>query len=91
MIDIISELQSYNVNVDVYDPWVDIFEAEREYGLKPVEEPKQGSYDAIVLAVAHEQFRELGAEGIRGFGKAGGCVLYDVKHVLPVSEVDGRL
>ena len=91
VIDIISELQSYNVNVDVYDPWVDIFEAEREYGLKPVEEPKQGSYDAIVLAVAHEQFRELGAEGIRGFGKAGGCVLYDVKHVLPVSEVDGRL
>ena len=91
VIDIISELQSYNVNVDVYDPWVDAVEAEHEYGLKPVEEPEQGVYDAIVLAVAHTQFRELGAEGIRAFGKDEGCVLYDVKHVLPVREVDGRL
>ena len=91
VIDIISELKSYNANVDVYDPWVDSVEAEHEYGLKPVEKPEQGVYDAIVLAVAHEQFRELGAEGIRAFGKAGACVLYDVKHVLPVSEVDGRL
>ena len=91
VIDIISELQSYNVNVDVYDPWVDAVEAEHEYGLKPVEEPEQGVYDAIVLAVAHTQFRELGAAGIRAFGKEEGCVLYDVKHVLPVREVDGRL
>lgn len=91
MIDIISELQNYNVTVDVYDPWVDSVEAEHEYGLKPVEEPKRGVYDAIVLAVAHQQFHELGAEGIRAFGKEAGCVLYDVKHMLPVSEVDGRL
>ncbi len=91
VVDIVSELQSYNLKVDVYDPWVDSVEAEREYGLKPVEEPEQGVYDAIVLAVAHEQFHELGAEGIRAFGKEGGCVLYDVKHVLPVREVDGRL
>ena len=91
VIDMIGELQSYNVNVDVYDPWVDPFEAEREYGLNPVQEPAHGFYDAIVLAVAHEQFHALGAEGIRAFGKPGRCVLYDVKHVLPVSEVDGRL
>ena len=91
VIDIISELQGYSVNVDVYDPWVDSLEAEHEYGLKPVEEPEQGVYDAIVLAVAHQQFRELGAEGLRAFGKTGACILYDVKHVLPVSEVDGRL
>jgi UDP-N-acetyl-D-galactosamine dehydrogenase len=89
--DIINELKSYNVNVDVYDPWVDSAEAEREYGLKPVDEPERGVYDAIVLAVAHQQFRELGAEGIRAFGKKNGCVLYDVKHLLPVAEVDGRL
>jgi UDP-N-acetyl-D-galactosamine dehydrogenase len=91
VIDIVSELQSYNVNVDVYDPWVDAVEAEREYGLKPVEGPQAGVYDAIILAVAHDRFRELGAAGIRAYGKADGCVLYDVKHVLPVSEVDGRL
>jgi len=91
VIGIISELQSYNVDVDVYDPWVDSLEAEHEYGLKPVKEPEQGVYDAIVLAVAHQQFRELGADGIRALGKEGGCILYDVKHVLPVSGVDGRL
>ncbi len=91
VIDIISELESYSVNVDVHDPWVDAREAEREYGLKPLEEPQLGVYDAIVLAVAHDQFRELGAEGIRAYGKADGCVLYDVKHVLPIDEVDGRL
>jgi UDP-N-acetyl-D-galactosamine dehydrogenase len=91
VIDIISELQSYNVSVDVYDPWVNADESEREYGLRPVEAPEQDVYDAIVLAVAHDQFRELGVAGIRAFGKQSGCVLYDVKHVLPVGEVDGRL
>jgi len=64
VIDIIRELQSYNVTVDVYDPWVDSIEAEHEYGLQLLEEPLRGVYDAIVLAVAHEQFRTLGAEGI---------------------------
>jgi UDP-N-acetyl-D-galactosamine dehydrogenase len=91
VIDIVSELRTYSINVDVYDPWADSVEAEHEYGLRPVEEPEHGVYDAIVLAVAHQQFRELGAEGIRAFGKKAACVLYDVKHVLPVSEVDGRL
>jgi len=90
VIDVINELKSYNVNVDVYDPWVAPAEAEHEYGVRPIAEPEQGVYDAIVLAVAHKQFRELGTKGIRAFGKEN-CVLYDVKHVLPASDVDGRL
>ena len=67
-----------------------MIEAEHEYGVKPIKEPQPGSYDAIVLAVAHDQFRAMGASGIRAFGKED-CVLYDVKHLLPASEVDGRL
>ncbi len=90
VVDVIEELQSYNVDVDVYDPWVDAGEAEREYGIRPVEQPGKGAYDAVVLAVAHKQFREMGAAGIRAFGKDN-AVLYDVKHLLPVDEVDGRL
>jgi len=88
--DVIDELQSYSINVDVYDPWVDPEQAEREYGIKLVTEPAPGRYDAIVLAVAHHQFHELGAKGIRAFGKEN-SVLYDVKHVLAASDVDGRL
>ena len=83
-------MQSHNVKVDIYDPWVDPLEAKREYGVKPLESPEQGVYDAIVLAVAHRQFREMGADGIRAFGKKA-SVLYDVKHMLPAGKVDGRL
>lgn len=90
VIDVIDELQNYNAIVDVYDPWIDALEAEKEYGVKPVSQPEQGVYDAIVLAVAHREFSELGAAGIRAFGKPG-SVLYDVKHVLPANDVDGRL
>ncbi len=90
VVDVIEELKSFNVNVDVYDPWVDTGEAEQAYGVTPIRQPENGVYDAIVLAVAHDQFRELGAEGLRAFGKDS-CVLYDVKHVLPVDAVDGRL
>ena len=90
VVDVITELQSYNVNVDVYDPWVDTEAARHEYDITLIARPEAGSYDAIILAVAHDEFRELGAQGIRVFGKSA-CVLYDVKHVLPLSEVDGRL
>ncbi len=90
VIDVIEELQSYNVMVDVYDPWVDADEAEREYGIRPISQPDKATYDAVVLAVAHNEFREMGAPGIRAFGKEV-SVLYDVKHVLPVDAVDGRL
>lgn len=90
VIDVIEELRSYNVNVDVYDPWVDVSEAREEYGVEPIAAPEPGSYDAVVVAVAHQQFRELGVSGIRALGKPN-CVLFDVKHILPPDEVDGRL
>lgn len=90
VVDVITELQSYNVQVDVYDPWVNVEDARHEYDIDLTAKPDVGSYDAIILAVAHDEFRQLGAKGIRAFGKLV-SVLYDVKHVLPVSEVDGRL
>lgn len=90
VIDIIEELQAYNVQVDVYDPWVDAEAAEAEYGVTPIKELKQGAYHAIVLAVAHDEFRKMGSRSLRVLGKDN-CILYDVKHVLPASEVDGRL
>jgi UDP-N-acetyl-D-galactosamine dehydrogenase len=90
VIDVIHELQAYSVDVDVYDPWVNAAEAQREYEVTPINRPEDGAYDAIVLAVAHQQFCDLGVDGIRAFGKQN-CVLYDVKHVLPYTEVDGRL
>ncbi|WP_454690303.1 Vi polysaccharide biosynthesis UDP-N-acetylglucosamine C-6 dehydrogenase TviB [Achromobacter aloeverae] len=88
--DIISELAEYNVDVDVFDPWVDAAEASAEYGVKLVSEPRNGDYDGIVLAVAHAQFAEMGAERIRGFGRAD-HVLYDLKYVLKPHEADLRL
>jgi UDP-N-acetyl-D-galactosamine dehydrogenase len=90
VIDVVRELQSYNLNVDIHDPWANPAAAQREYGVRLIDRPQAGCYDAIVLAVAHRQFRELGSEGIRAFGKPH-CVLYDVKHVLPARDVDGRL
>jgi UDP-N-acetyl-D-galactosamine dehydrogenase len=88
--DIIRELKTYNANVDVYDPWVDPEEAKHEYGITPVATPAEGKYDAIILAVAHQQFRELGEAGIRKFGKPVN-VLFDVKQLLPKEVVDARL
>ena len=90
VLDIVDALREYNAQVDVHDPWVDAAEAEHEYALKPVDVPEQGSYDAVIIAVAHQQFAELGAEGIRAFGKPE-SILYDVKYVLPRDAVDGRL
>jgi UDP-N-acetyl-D-galactosamine dehydrogenase len=90
VIDLIRELQAYRVTVEVCDPWIDPAQAQQAYGIAPLAEPPAGVYDAVVLAVAHRQFRELGAAGVRAFGKPG-SVLYDVKHVLPASAVDGRL
>ena len=91
VVDIVQALEGYNARVDVYDPWVDAAEAQHEYGLTPIESPEQGVYDAIVLAVGHDEFRALGGEGVRAFCKARASVVYDVKYVLPRSAVDGRL
>jgi len=91
VVDIVETLQGYNARVDVFDPWVDAAEARHEYGLTPIEAPQQGAYDAIVLAVGHDQFRSLGGQGVRAFGKPEASVVYDVKYVLPRDWVDGRL
>jgi len=83
-------LQEYNANVDIYDPWVDPEEAQHEYGIKLTPEIHQGDYDAIILAVAHDEFAKDGAEAVRVYGKPG-AVLYDVKHIFPAKDVDERL
>lgn len=90
IIDIVKELEEYHIEVDVYDPWVDSAEAEHEYNIQPINNPKSAEYDAIILAVAHEQFKQMGAEEIRKFGKAE-HVLYDLKYVLTQQESDIRL
>lgn len=90
VIDIVEELKGYNADVSVWDPWVDAAEARHEYGLDLIEGEPGGGYDAIVLAVAHDQFRELGADKIRQLG-APNAVLFDVKSLLPKGQADLRL
>jgi UDP-N-acetyl-D-glucosamine/UDP-N-acetyl-D-galactosamine dehydrogenase len=91
VMDIVLTLQGYNADVDVYDPWIDVADAEREYGVKCLKEvPAQGQYAAVVLAVGHTQFRELGEAGIRAFCQPR-AVIYDVKGILPLGAADGRL
>ena len=90
VVDIVSELREYNCQVDVYDPWVSAEEARHEYQLEMLSELRPGTYDGIVLAVAHAQFREMGAAEIRRLGKAS-HVLYDLKYLLPADASDLRL
>jgi UDP-N-acetyl-D-galactosamine dehydrogenase len=90
VVDIVRELRSFNVEVDVHDPWVSAPMALAEYGMALVPEPQPGRYDAVILAVAHREFVERGAEGIRAFGVPG-AVLFDVKRALPRASVDGCL
>jgi UDP-N-acetyl-D-galactosamine dehydrogenase len=90
VVDIVAEFRSFGVQVDVHDPWIDAAEAEHEYGIRPASDPEAGTYDAIIIAVAHRQFRDLGIEGIRRFGRPG-AVVYDVKYLFPADAVDGRL
>jgi len=90
VVDIVSELVSYGASVDVHDPWCDAEEAKREYKLDLVADPEQGAYDVVIIAVAHDEFKALGADGIRAFGKDT-SVLYDIKYVLPPELVDDRL
>ena len=89
-IDVIRELQRYHVHVDVHDPWVDPMEANKEYGIDLIEEPKQGDYDAVIITVGHARYGEIGEAGLRGYCNPEG-ILYDVKYLLPVDAVDGRL
>ncbi len=92
IIDIVSELKEYNCDVDVFDPWVDPIEADEQYGIALIKQSALTSqtYDAIILAVGHSQFKEMGSEKIRTLGKDL-HVLYDIKYLLDSSKSDLRL
>ena len=90
VIDIVKELSELNATVDVYDPWVDIDEAKNEYGVDLIEAPKSGTYDAIIIAVSHSEFADLGSQAIRKYGKEN-HILYDIKYLLKSKESDLRL
>ncbi len=90
VVDLVEEFEGFNCNVDVYDPWVDKEEAVHEYNIKPIDQLVEGEYDAILLAVAHDEFKEFSLEQIKAFGKDN-HVLYDIKYLLKADEVDGRL
>jgi len=90
VVDIVEELKSYGVNVDVYDPWVNHEEAFDEYGIRPVETAVQGKYDAVILAVAHDQFRNMPIADIKALGK-NQAIIYDLKYLFPADQTDARL
>lgn len=90
VVDIVHEFHTYGANVDVYDPWVNPNECQHEYGIAPVAQPANGKYDAIIVAVAHHQFKELGIEAIRKFGRRE-SVVYDIKSLFPKDQVEARL
>jgi UDP-N-acetyl-D-galactosamine dehydrogenase len=90
VVDIVSELKEYNINVDIVDPWCSSKESEHEYGLSLTENVKENHYDAVILAVGHNEFKALGAQAIHAYGKEN-HVLYDLKYVLARNDVDMRL
>lgn len=90
VVDILAELKEYGVKADVFDPWVDTNEAQHEYGITPIVSPDTGYYDAVILAVGHKQFKELGVEGVKALTKTD-SVIYDLKYVFAASAVDMRL
>lgn len=90
VIDVVKDLEEYNVSVDIYDPWVSDKDAFDEYGLELMQNPDEGSYDAVVVAVAHKEFRELGYVGVEKLLK-GNSVVFDLKYVLDKSQSDIRL
>ena len=87
---LVTTLESFNCNVHVYDPWIDKDEAQKEFNIELLNEPEKGKYDAIILAVAHDEFKELSSKEIRSYGSKN-HVLYDIKYLRDQSEVDGRL
>lgn len=90
VVDIVRELAEYDIKADVCDPWVSSDEAQHEYGIVPIEQPAIGEYDAIIVAVAHKQFKEMGEQAIRALGKPV-HVLFDLKYILSPSSSDIRL
>lgn len=90
VVDIIAELKTYGVNVEVYDPWVNAEEAKHEYDITPVVKPVAGKYDAIILAVAHDQFKKMAISEIRALGTPQ-AIVYDLKYLFPTDQTDARL
>lgn len=90
VVDIVDSLKEYNVNVDIHDPWADEKEAEEEYGIELASDIDPDSYDAIIVAVAHDCFKELGIDTIKSYGKSN-CILFDVKYSLPRQDDIHRL
>ena len=88
--DVIDELREFGAIVDVYDPWVHAGEAMAELGYHPIEEPEAGNYDGIILAVAHDHFRDRGSPWVRTFGKPN-HIFYDLKSVFRADQSDMRL
>jgi UDP-N-acetyl-D-galactosamine dehydrogenase len=90
VVDVVAELRDYGVQVDVHDPWVDHNEAEHEYGLDLVTTPEPSAYDGVILAVAHDSYRDAGATALRGYG-ARDHVFCDLKSIFSHNESDLRL
>ena len=91
IVDLVASLKEYNAHVDVYDPWIDLAEAKHEYDIECLAEmPASGQYDAVILAVGHHQFIELGESGVKALGCLD-AVIFDVKSILPIGTSDGRL
>lgn len=90
VVDVIQALRDYNVDVDVYDPWVSAEEAQHEYGLSLIDAPGTGCYDAVIVAVAHDRFKQAGLTAIQGYGKPG-SVIFDVKYIFPQQDGVDRL
>ena len=90
VVDLVKEFKSFSCNVDVYDPWVNKNQVVEEYKIEPIDEPIKGKYDAIIIAVAHNEFKSLTESQIRTYGKDN-HVLYDIKYLLQANQSDGRL
>ena len=90
VVDLVKELKSFNCNVDVYDPWVNKKQVTDEYKIQIIDKPLKDKYSAIVIAVAHDEFKKLTEDQIRAYGK-NNHVLYDIKYLLKADETDGRL
>ena len=90
VVDIVSELKEYNLNVDILDPWCSSEEAQHEYGISTIKNAEKGKYDAVILTVAHNEFKVMGADEIKALGKES-SIIYDLKYVLPKDAVDMRL
>lgn len=89
--DIVSEMTKHGANIDIYDPWVNIDNGNEEFGVGSfIQEPQKNEYDAIILAVAHAEFVDMGVDRLKDYGKSD-MVFYDVKSIFDKNKVDGRL